>query len=151
MLQWSITFKEFAEFTEFTFYLGKTPLTYILHIIHIYRSHTKFAKVMFLHVSVILSRGGIPACIADFCPLEGEGWYPSMHCRSPGPHPGEMLRGLAWEVSRPTPRRKLRGVTWGGRSLGPADGYCCGRYASYWNALLLMLLSLFCYIVNRLQ
>ena len=33
---------------------------------HYYRPQTKFAKVMFLHVSV--------------CP-QGEGWYPSMHCR----------------------------------------------------------------------
>ena len=27
---------------------------------------------------------------------EVSGWYPSMHCRSPGPHPGGKLRGLAW-------------------------------------------------------
>ena len=27
-----------------------------------------------------------------------------------------------------------------GRHLPPADGYCCGRYASYWNAL-----NAFCY------
>ena len=33
---------------------------------HFYRPQTKFAKVMFLHMSVILSMGG---------------WYPSMHCR----------------------------------------------------------------------
>ena len=41
-------------------------------IIDIYRPQTKFAKVMFLHVSVILSTGprgggfggGIPACLA---------------------------------------------------------------------------------------
>ena len=39
-----------------------------------YRPQMKFAKVMFLHMSVILFTGGV--------------WYPSMHCRSPGPHPG---------------------------------------------------------------
>ena len=49
------------------------------------------------------------------------GWYLSMPCRSPGPHPGGKLRGLSrpipgWGLSRPTP---------------------CGRYASYWNAFLL--------------
>ena len=41
-----------------------------------YRLQTKFAKVMFLLVSVILSMGG--------------GWYPSMPCRSPGPNQGEV-------------------------------------------------------------
>ena len=54
------------------------------------------------------------------------GRYPS---RSPGPHPRGELRGLAWGVSRPTP----------GGSPGQtpqAGGYCCGRYASYWNAFL---------------
>ena len=64
-------------------------------------------------------------------------WYPSMHCRSPGPHPGGgswgvwpggvsrptprgKLRSLAWGVSRPTPRGKLRGQAWG--SPGPRWG-----------------------------
>ena len=56
-----------------------------------YRPQMKFAKVMFLHMSVILFTGGV--------------WYPSMHCRSPGPHPGGKLRG----VSRPTPRGEVEG------------------------------------------
>ena len=121
MLQWSIRFKEFTEFIEFPFYLGKTPLTYILHIIHIYRPQKKFAKVMFLHVSVILSRGG----------------YPSMHCRFLSTGDGgvvsqrafQVSRSLAWGqspgppwggssevwggVSKPTPMGKLRSITWG--------------------------------------
>ena len=56
-----------------------------------YHLQMKFAKVMFLHLSVSYSvhRRGV--------------WYLSMHCRSPGPHPGGKLRGLAWGVSRPTP------------------------------------------------
>ena len=30
------------------------------------------------------------------------------------------------------------GAPWGGVPGGdPPDGYCCGRYASYWNAFLL--------------
>ena len=33
----------------------------------------------------------------------GRGWYPSMPCRFPGPHPRGKL-GLARGVSRPTPR-----------------------------------------------
>ena len=36
-----------------------------------------------------------------------------MHCRSPGPHTGRKLRGLAWGVSRPTMRGKLRGLAGG--------------------------------------
>ena len=120
-----------------------------------YRPQTKFAKVMFLHVSVILPTGG--------------GCYPSMPCRFPGPHPWEKLRGM-WPGGSPgpQPRVKLRGDlargglqahtqgwSWGGSGRGgtcfgggllggvPAPGrgvetpradYCCGRYASYWNA-----------------
>ena len=53
-----------------------------------YRQQTKFAKVMFLHVSVILSRGG-----------------------SPGPHLGRRLTGLAWGKSPSThPGVRLRGL-----------------------------------------
>ena len=59
--------------------------------------------------------GSIPACLA--AGLHGW-WYPSMPCRFPGPHP----------------RGKLRGI-WPGPP--PCDGYCSGRYASYWNAYLL--------------
>ena len=116
----------------------------IWHLCVNYRPQTKFAKVMFLHVSVILSTG----------------------VGSPGPYPGRRLGGLARGVSRPIPRGEVEGSGRGGlqahtqgggwgsgwRSLGPggcvsqhalrqtlspADGYCCGRYASYWNAFFL--------------
>ena len=86
-----------------------------------YRPQTKFAKVMFLHVSVILST---------------EGGYSSMPCRSPGPHPGGVSRPTTKGVSKPTPM----GVCVSQNALRqtpPADGYCCGRYAFYWNAFLL--------------
>ena len=78
------------------------------------------------------------------------------------------LKGLAWGVSRPTPGGRLRGLVGGGVSRPtprgvsrgglqahtwgcvsqhalrqipppPADGYCCGRYASYWNAVLFVI------------
>ena len=39
------------------------------------------------------------------------GWYPSMHCR--------------WYPSMPCSRS--------------TEGYCCGRYASYWNAFLVIM------------
>ena len=84
----------------------------------------------------------------------------------PGPHPGEKLRSLAWGglqahtqgglrltsggglqahtqggpqahtqgVSRPHPGEGIKACT---EADPPTDGYCCGRYASYWNAFLL--------------
>ena len=95
------------------------------------------------------------------------GWYPSMLCRFPGPHPGGEvevsgqggLQAHTWVspdphlgVSRPTPSRGglqahtqggLQTHTWGvypsmywSRPPQSPDGYCCGRYASYWNAFL---------------
>ena len=52
----------------------------------------------------------------------------------PGPGPG----GLAWGVSRPRPRGGVSQHVL--RQTPPsADSYCCGRYASYWNAFLLHL------------
>ena len=86
-----------------------------------------------------------------------------------------MARG----VSRPTPKREVGGSGWGGGlqaytqggsrpTLGgspgpgrcipacteadpPADGYCCGQYASYWNAFLFKINSKFCINVSSIQ
>ena len=133
----------------------------------IYRPQTKFAKVMFLHVSFILSTGGFPACIAGGIPeclAAGlGGWYPNMPCRFPGPHP----RG-SWGV---WPVGGLQSHTWEGPALGggcllrggwgcllpqrcllprgvcgdpPCDSYCCRWYASYWNAFLFLLCVCVC-------
>ena len=107
-------------FTEL--YLFLTARTY-------YRQQTKFAKVMFVHLS-------------DIILFTGVGWYNSMHCR--------------WYPSMPCSRGGVlsqhtlqqggacsRGVcSQGGSAPGgvktplKADDYCCGRYASYWNAFL---------------
>ena len=65
----------------------------------------------------------------------GGGWYPSMPCRFPGPHLRGSLRGLA--------RGGLQAHTPGGWCIPActeADGYCYGRYASYWNVFLSKLL-----------
>ena len=74
----------------------------------------------------------------------------------PGPHPRGKFRGIR---SRPTPKGEIQGDQvqaniQGGNSGGsgpgqhprgkfrgirtslPPDDYCCGRYASYWNAFL---------------
>ena len=81
----------------------------------------KFAKVMFLHVSIShsvhMGGGGIPACIVGFCPPAGGGW------------------------PRHTPRGEVEGSGLGG-SPGPhpwvgGGGYPsmhCGQFASHWNA-----------------
>ena len=75
--------------------------------------------------------GAIPACIADGIPacLAAGGSAPGGSApRGPAPG-GGLLPG-----SMPAPGRCLlpRGV----ETLPKADGYCCGRYASYWNAFL---------------
>ena len=73
----------------------------------LYNVWETFGKVRFLHLSVSLSSGGcIPACT----------W-----ADTPGRHP---------------PGRQPRADTPLGRHPPPADGYCSGRYASYWNAFL---------------
>ena len=64
---------------------------------------------MLLHVSVILFTGGVSQHALQVVSQHAlqqvsRGWYPSMPCRFPGPHPGGKLRGLARGVSRPTPR-----------------------------------------------
>ena len=68
----------------------------------------------------------------------------------PGPHPRGKLRGLAWGGLQAHTQwglqehtqGDLQAYTWGGVSQHalrqtPPDSYCCGWYASYWNAFLL--------------
>ena len=50
----------------------------------------------------------------EFCSQLGGWWYPSMPCRSPGPHPGRSLRGLA--------RGGLQAHNQGGKLRGQAGG-----------------------------
>ena len=74
-----------------------------------------WGKVIFSEACVknsVHRGGGIPACIATG--LQG-GWYPSMPCRFPGPHPGGKFRGI-WPGGSPGPhpRGKLRGIWLGG-------------------------------------
>ena len=71
----------------------------------------------------------------------GRGWYPSVPCRFPGPHPGGKLRGI-WPVVSPGPHQgvSIPACT----EADPPDGYCCGRYASYWIAFLFY----FTFIIN---
>ena len=80
-------------------------------------ARNEVAKVMFLHVSVILFMGVVVSQHA----LQ----VVSQHALKQGvPAPGGICsRGclLPGGVETPPPE---------------AEGYCCGRYASYWNAFL---------------
>ena len=57
--------------------------------------------------------------------------------------PGQHLEG----VSRPTPRGCIPACT--EAAPPPADGYCCGRYASYWNAFLLSTVTILACLYQR--
>ena len=84
--------------------------------IHFYRPQTKLAKVMFLHLSVSHSVHRGEVCLGPGPGVEVGGSGRGGGC--PGPHPGGSQHAL-----RQTPPP-------------PADGYCCKRYSSYWNAFL---------------
>ena len=76
--------------------------------------------------------GGIPACLAFLqAHSQGRSLGGLARGRSPGPHPRGKLKGI-W--SRPTPKGEVEGDLV--QAPLPPDGYCCGRYASYWNAFL---------------
>ena len=134
--------------------MARTPLSTVnrftnttpLHGLHFYRPQTKFAKVMFLQVSVC-PRGGVPA--PEGCSTLGRG-----ECLVPGecllpegvPAPRGCLvpGGLVWGGWVPAPGGSgLRGVPDGDSPMSPTpippDDHCCGRYASYWNAFLFLL------------
>ena len=50
-------------------------------------------------------------------------WYPSMPCRSPGPHPGGKLKGLAWgDLQAHTWEGSLQTPSPDGESPGPHLG-----------------------------
>ena len=98
----------------------------------------------FITAATKLRQGNIftPVC---FCSRGGE-------CLGPG----RRLGGLAGGVSGPRPKGEVGGsgrgvsrptarVGWGVSKHAlrqtpppPEDGYCCGRYASYWNAFFII-------------
>ena len=89
----------------------------------------------YVFTGVCLSRGGVLSHHAlqvvsqHALQQVWEGDYPSMPCRFPGSHPrgGGSLGGSGWEV-----------LCSGGGVWRPLrDGYCWGRYASYWITFLL--------------
>ena len=77
-----------------------------MSFLHHYRLQTKFAKVMFLHASVILStgEGGLQAH------TQGGGWGGLARGVS-RPIPWGEVEGSGWGVSRPIPRGEVGGVS----------------------------------------
>ena len=96
---------------------GNIPTHHILLV----TVRNEVAKVMFLHVSVILSTGlGWGVCSWG-CLLGGGG--------VPAQGVGEGGGLVSQHALRQTPPGR--------------DGYCCGRYASYWNAFFFINFYLF--------
>ena len=83
-----------------------------------------YGALCYLPPPTKLQQGNIFRSVCqEFCSRGREGgWYPSMHCRFPGPHPGGKLRGLAWGSPGPHPGGKLRGLAWGGGVSRPPPG-----------------------------
>ena len=81
----------------------------LIQNIPFYRPQTWFAKVMFLHLSVNLSTEGVflPQCMLGYTP---PGRHPPAQCML-----GYTVPSACWD----------------------RHGYCCGWYASYWNAFFL--------------
>ena len=107
--------------------------------VNFYRPQTTFAKVMFLHLSVILFRGGVSQHVMGQTPpspRKTPGRHPQEDRPAPGRHPEDPTPGRQTPQGRhqedPPQEDRPRGSR-----HPPADGYCCGRYASYWNAFLL--------------
>ena len=79
-------------------------------VTHHYRPQTKLRK------------GNVFTSVCqEFCPQGAGGCLPGGGC--PGPGSGVCVSQYALRQTPPPL---------------PADGYCCGRYASYWNAFLLL-------------
>ena len=80
---------------------------------------------MFLHRSVILFAGAggcLPQCMLGYTPPLGR--HPLG--RHPTPWADTPLPSACWDTHTPLPR-----------ACCDRHGYCCGRYALYWNTFLL--------------
>ena len=99
------------------------------------------AKVMFLHMSVILFMGGGVVSKHTLAVASQHALQQVSRGGVSRSTPRGELRGLAWGVSSPTPGGVSRPTPWGRgipacTEAETSHGYCCGRYASYWNAFL---------------
>ena len=110
---------------------------------YFYRPQRSCGKVMFLHVSVILSTGGgrqTPLADRQTPLLAGRhplaDTPPGRH--SPGRHsPGRQTH--SWHPPGRQTHRWQADAPWAdtpGQTPPSRDSHCSGRYASYWNAFL---------------
>ena len=110
---------------------------------YFYRPQTKFAKVMFLHVCVCPhGEGGVPGQVppGPCTHPPGQVHHPSDQVNPPGqvhpPGPGTHTAGPGTPSGRYTPRAG----TPSGSSACWEIRATSGRYASYWNAFLLIII-----------
>ena len=98
----------------------------------------------------------------------------SVHRGVVSQHALQVVSQHALQVSRPTPKGEVegdlvqahsQGGSWGGSGPGPhprgklrgnwpgpsPDGYCCGRYASYWNEFLFIWCVLYFTFVLKIK
>ena len=108
-----------------------------------YRPQRSCEGYVFTPICLSTGGGGLPQCMLGYHPL-GAGTPPG-----PGTHPGDQAPPWTRHPPRPgTPRSRhprpggTRHPPPGpGTPPTPADGYCCGRYASYWNAFFFYIIS----------
>ena len=128
---------------------------------------------MFLHVSVILSTGRVPARRRGACSWGIWSWGVPASVRGVSSWGGSALGGLVWGVPPPGDACSggvsapgggsgwgvpapgggafPGGLVLGGCLVKTPHGYWCGRYASYWNAFFLFfgLVSTFTILVRQ--
>ena len=110
--------------------------THVCYInVYFYRPQTNFAKVMFLHLSVILFMGGV--CLSACWDTHPQSRHPTGADTPWSRHPPEQTPPPRADTHHP-PRSKHPP----GADTSPPCSACweiratSGRYASYWNAFL---------------
>ena len=111
----------------------------------IFTVRNEVAKVMFLHLSVILSTGGGVCLSACWDTTPGTRHPPqTRHPPGPGtpPRPGTPSDQAPTPDQAHPPEQTPLDQAPPQTSPPGAEGYCCERYASYWNAFLFALCTL---------
>ena len=87
-----------------------------------HKRNLRYSKTPFHHPQMKLRKGNAFRSVSRLLSTGG-GWYPSMHWGRP-----HQEDGIPACTGADPPHQEGRPP--------PADGYCCGRYTSYWNAIL---------------
>ena len=106
---------------------------------HFFTVRNEVAKVMFLHLSVCPQRGVCLSTCWDTAPPPREQHPRSRHPPRASTHLGaDTSPGSRPPPGADTPQPPLWEQAPPGADTPPGDGYCCRRYASCWNAFLLL-------------